>query len=99
MKRLSISACQWKSIVTQWEKSGKSMSAYSKTRGISKSSLGYWVGKFRKEENMAASGFIKLPLINENLREIKNCEILFSNGTRILFYEKPDYRKLKQLFL
>jgi hypothetical protein len=98
MKRLSLGKQQWKEIVSQWEKSGESMSAYSKTKGISKSSLGYWVGKFRKENKGVSSGFLKLPAVKEYSTDKKNCEILFPNGTKLMFYEKPDYRILKQLF-
>jgi len=99
MKRLSLTEHQWKTIVAQWKKSGESMSAYSKTKGISKSSLSYWVRKFRREKTVVPSGFIKIPVSNECSVAAKTCEILFPNGARIMFYKKPDYRKLKQLFL
>ena len=99
MKRLTMSNQQWRDIVSHWEKSGESMSAYSKTKGMSKSSLSYWVRKFRRKKTVVPSGFIKIPVSNECSVAAKTCEILFPNGARIMFYKKPDYRKLKQLFL
>lgn len=98
MERLSLSKHQWEDIVSQWQNSGETMSNFCKKKKISKSSLGYWAVKFRKEKNADFPGFVKLPFSNGNHLGTKNCEILFANGTRMFFYEKPDYRDLKQLF-
>lgn len=98
MERLSLSKREWQDIVDQWQKSGQSMSGFCKKKGISKSSLGYRAVKFRKAKDSVSSNFVKLSFPKEKTLEAKNCEILFPNGIRILFYEKPDCLQLKQLF-
>jgi hypothetical protein len=98
MERLSLSKHQWKEIVSQWQNSGQTMSNFCKNAEINKTSLGYWVIKFRNEEDAISSGFIKLPIEKANNPEVPNCELIFTDGTRMLFYQKPDYMELKQLF-
>jgi hypothetical protein len=98
MERLSLSRQQWRVQVDQWQKSGQSMTSFCKSKEISKSSLSYWDGKFRKEKDEASSSFVELSVNPPKLPEPRHCEIFFPDGTRMLFYQEPDYRDLKQLF-
>lgn len=98
MERLSLSRQQWRVQVDQWHKSGQSMTSFCKSKEISKSSLSYWDSKFRKENGKASSSFVELSVNSPKLSEFKHSEIFFNDGTRMLFYQEPDYRDLKQLF-
>lgn len=50
----SRSAVEWRSLVREWERSGKTREAFAESRGLVVGTLGWWIGKIRRLDRLSA---------------------------------------------
>lgn len=50
----SRSAAEWRGLVQEWERSGKTREAFAASRGLVVGTLGWWIGKIRRLDRPTA---------------------------------------------
>jgi hypothetical protein len=79
-----------------WKQSGQSKASYCKERNIAYHSFFYWQKKLSIPSTSSKKKFIKLGALPKTL-PLAIAEVVYPNGTRIVFHSLPDVFLLKQL--
>jgi len=80
-------------LVERWQKSGKTVIQFCKEENISYPTFHYW----RKKLNPSIEkGFVKLKT-SAGGAVSDYCEVIFTNGIRLLFHQQPQIDFVKQL--
>ena len=80
-------------LVERWQKSGKTVIQFCKEENISCHAFHYW----RKKWNPTiVKGFVKLKQ-STAVTVSDYCEMIFTNGTRLLFHQQPQRDFVNQL--
>ena len=83
-------------MLDEWKTSGQSKATYCKERNIAYHSFFYWQKKLSKPGTSSKKKFIKLPTLPKPLPAAL-AEVVYPNGTRIVFHSLPGVYILKQL--
>ena len=83
-------------MLDQWSSSGQSIVAFCKEQNIAYHSFFYWQKKLSKTESSSKGKFLKLPSSSKSLQS-PGAEVIYPNGTRIVFHSLPEVFLLKQL--
>ena len=101
VSRKSIS--EKKAMVAQWEQSSQKMKAFCMEKGITLSSLNYWIRQFRnKSEHIdKEKSFIALELQKASgdfsLESYPFAEVIFASGTKMVIHQPVPPAFLKEL--
>jgi hypothetical protein len=94
MKNQTENLQQRISMIGRWEKSGKSIIQFCKDESIGYHMFHYWKKRIKKTPH---SKFIKLDPGSPSVPVSGHCELLFANGSRMLFHQIPQADFIKQL--
>ena len=93
-----------KSLIAQWEQSNQNMKVFCAEKGITLSSLSYWIRQFGRESkrNDKEKSFIALELekvpSGYNFESYSFAEVIFANGTKMIIHQPVPLAFLKELF-
>ena len=94
----SRSAAEWRSLVDEWERSGKTREAFAESRGLVIGTLGWWIGKIRRLDRPPAkvpdartrSAFLPVKVAQAPpesasvaMTENRHVEIVFASGEHV----------------
>lgn len=83
--------------IALWKRGVKGLRQYCMDENISFHLLQYWDRKIRKQNT--TSKFVKLKTIASIFEDKNYCELIFTNGNRIVFNQKPEASFVKQLLV
>jgi len=83
-------------MLDEWKASGQSKAAYCQERNIAYHSFFYWQKKLSKPGRSSKKKFIKLSGVAKSFPSAL-AEVVYPNGTRILFHSLADVYLLRQL--
>ena len=87
------------SLIQEWESSQQSQKAFYTQRGIKPHIFWYWLRRYREQKHSpkrAAKGFIALE-VKEGSKVEALAEIIYSDGTRLVFKERVGLEFLQGL--
>jgi hypothetical protein len=71
-------------IITGWQQSNMSQSAYAEKSGLSVSCFQYWLGKYRSNQNQALNdSFVEVLAGPSSLAVEADFDIIYPNGVRV----------------
>lgn len=86
-------------LIRQWEKSGLSQKEFCAERGIKSHVFWYWLRQYRNRKQKpekAVKDFITLE-VESNLHQALMAEIIYPDGTRLIFKEGVGMKFLQGL--
>ena len=86
----------WRLKFNEWKGSKLSQSKFCEKNEIKKSSFGYWVKRFEKEEINNIDNFVEVPVCLSNFKEI---EIVINDRIKINIPDNFNVETLKKIFL
>ena len=86
----------WRLKFNEWKGSKLSQSKFCESNDIKKSSFGYWVKRFEKEESNNNDNFVELPV---SIIKTKEIEIVINNRIKINIPDNFNIETLKKVFL
>ena len=85
----------------RWEQSGKSIIQFCRDENLSYHTFHYWRKKLASKNTVTTkktgSKFIKLKSVSKEISGAGYCELILSNGHRLLFHQQPEVDFVKQL--
>jgi hypothetical protein len=93
-KQLQVKSEERKALMDRWKESGKSARQFCQDENININTFHYWRHRLKKEK---PPGFIKLQPSENIFRGAGYCEVMFSNGNRVLFHQSPGAKILRGL--
>ncbi len=84
-------------MLDKWQTSGKSIKQYCLDENIPYHTMSYWQRKQKYLQSGKDKKFIKVKLSSASVINQNKTEIIYSNGTRIIFYGSTNVNELKQL--
>jgi hypothetical protein len=92
-----------KALIAQWQKSSQTMKVFCAEKGITLSSLSYWIRQFGsegkrigKEKSFIALELEKVPS-GYNFESYSFAEVVFANGTKMVIHQPVPPAFLKEL--
>lgn len=95
MKRIALNKDKKLQLISKWKRSGMPVKDFCLQEGISRQGFYYWLKQKKESKKPVASNFIKLGTSKSFQETQKGTEIIFLNGTRIIFYVDLDIETLK----
>ena len=86
-------------LIRSWEESGQSQKEFCVGRGIKPHIFWYWLRRYREDQDEAKespNGFIPLK-VEAAAEESVLAEIIYSDGTRLIFKERVGMKLLQSL--
>ena len=88
-------------LIRSWEESGQSQKDFCANQGIKPHVFWYWLRRYREEGHQAkdrpkGQGFIPLK-VEAAMEESVLAEIIYANGTRLIFKERVGIKLLQSL--
>ena len=108
----SRSAAEWRSLVEEWERSGKTREAFAESRGLVVGTLGWWIGKIRRldrpparsSQTRTASAFLPVrvasspePTTTAATVDERHVEIVLAGGAHVRVPVGTDVQWVGQL--
>lgn len=78
-------------LIQEWERSGLSQKEFYSHHGIKSHVFRYWLRRYREEEEpapKAAGSFVSVEMAEEQPGEAALVEVIYSDGTRLVFKER-----------
>jgi transposase-like protein len=72
-------------LIRQFEESGEKIGAFASKIGVSRTTIGYWIMKYRKQKE-ECDGFIPLNLVIEDQSDLNNRETIRIVREKITIY-------------
>lgn len=89
----SRSAEEWRGLVKEWERSGKTREAFAASRGLVAGTLGWWIGKIRRLDrptaraaSVPAAAFLPVVVAPPRASATsvdRDVEVVLANGDRV----------------
>ena len=91
----SRSAVEWRGLVQEWERSGKTREAFAASRGLVVGTLGWWIGKIRRLDQgaartaavPAAAAFLPVRVVSPGATtttsDDRDVEVVLASGDRV----------------
>lgn len=93
-RNLQAKAEERNALLDRWKESGKSVRQFCQDENININTFHYWRSRLKKEKPAA---FIKLQPSENIFRAAVYCEVMLSNGNRVLFHQSPGAKILRGL--
>lgn len=84
--------------IAAWEKSGRPQREYIDEQGISKSVFGYWLRKYRQEQQLKSGSFVAVTApVGALPRAVGFASFRLSNGSELILHEAVSAAYLREL--
>jgi len=98
MNNKQKSSAEMYPLIEEWEQSGIPVNSFCKERNLSLASFHYWIKKYRQQKDTTGqSGFVRLTIEPKELVSSVSCELIFPDGKRLVFHDKPEASYLRSL--
>lgn len=84
--------------ISSWESSGELQREYMLRHGLSKSVFGYWLRKYRQDQQNKSSSFVAVTVPAQELPEaVGFARLRLTNGSELILHEAVSAAYLREL--